>query len=122
VICIYFFSRLSFFFVLSPTTFLFRVSATTNIVCSTQTLSLQILPFCLPVSFNAHFVYDWLLKLTNSNRKSFLIFISSFRIFFLLYRSFYLFIIKSFCIMYKYYLDSFLFISSIEIILHILYE
>jgi hypothetical protein len=79
-----YFSQLSLFFLLlSPITFLFRPSASTNIVCSTQTLSLQILPFCLLLGFNVHFVYEWLLKLTNSNRKSFLILISSFLIFFL---------------------------------------
>jgi len=79
-----YFSQLSLFFLLlSPITFLFRPSASTNIVCSTQTLSLQILPFCLLLGFNVHFVYEWLLKLTNSNRKSSLILISSFLIFFL---------------------------------------
>ena len=79
-----YFSQFSLFLLLlSPITFLFRPSASINIVCSTQTLSLQILPFCLLLGFNVHFAYEWLLKITNPIRKSFLILISSFLIFFL---------------------------------------
>jgi len=81
-----YFSQFSLFFLLlSPITFLFRLSSSSsiNILCSTQTLSLQILPFCLLLGLNIHFISEWLLKLTNSNRKSFLIIISSFLIFFL---------------------------------------
>jgi hypothetical protein len=79
-----YFSQFSLFLLLlSPITFLFRPSAAINIVCPTQTLSLQILPFCLLIGFNIHFVYEWLLKITNPIRKSFLIAFSSFLIFFL---------------------------------------
>ncbi len=79
-----YFSQLSLFFLLiSPITFLIRPSASITIVCPIQTLSLQILPFCFLLGFNVHFAYEWLLKLTNSNRKSCLILISSFLIFFL---------------------------------------
>lgn len=79
-----YFSQFSLFFLLiSPLTFLFRPSASFNLICSTQTLSLQILPFCFLLGFNIHFIFEWLLKLTNSNRKSFLILTSTFLIFFL---------------------------------------
>lgn len=79
-----YFSQFSLFLLLlSPITFLFRPSASINIICPTQTLSLQILPFCLLLGFNVHFIYEWLLKLTNPMRKSFLIAISSFLMFFL---------------------------------------
>jgi hypothetical protein len=79
-----YFSQLSLLLLLlSPITFLFRPSASINIVCPTQTLALQILPFCLLLGFNIHFIYDWLLKLANPVRKNFLIAISSFLIFFL---------------------------------------
>jgi hypothetical protein len=79
-----YFSQLSLFFLLiSPITFLFRPTASINLVCPTQTLSLQILPFCFLLGFNVHFVYEWLLKLINTTRKSYLILISTFLIFFL---------------------------------------
>ncbi|CAF0955714.1 unnamed protein product [Adineta steineri] len=79
-----YFSQFSLFLLLlSPITFLFRPSASINIVCPTQTLSLQILPFCLLLGFNVHFAYEWLLKIIHPIRKSFLIAISSFLIFFL---------------------------------------
>lgn len=78
------FSQLSLFFLLiSPITFLFRPSASTNIICSTQTLALQILPFCVLLGFNVYFAYEWLFKITNSMRRTFLIAMSSFLIFFL---------------------------------------
>jgi hypothetical protein len=79
-----YFSQLSLLFLLiSPITFLIRPSTSILIICSIQTLSIQILPFCFLLGFNVHFVYEWLFKLTNSNRKSCLILISSFLIFFL---------------------------------------
>lgn len=78
-------SQLSLFFVLlSPITFLFRPSASTNLICPIQTLSLQIFPFFLLLGYNVHFTHQWLLKTTkNSNRKTCLISLSSFLIFFL---------------------------------------
>ncbi|CAF2059915.1 unnamed protein product, partial [Rotaria magnacalcarata] len=79
-----YFSQLSLFLLLlSPITFLFRPSASTNIVCPTQTLALQILPFCLLLGYNVQFAYEWLMKLANPIRKSCLVAISSFLIFFL---------------------------------------
>ncbi|CAF1230495.1 unnamed protein product [Rotaria sordida] len=80
-----YFSQLSLFLLLlSPITFLFRLSIlTNNLICSIQTLALQILPFCLLLSFNVHFAYEWLLKIAGPIRKTFLIGISSFLIFFL---------------------------------------
>ncbi|UJR32041.1 hypothetical protein I4U23_019509 [Adineta vaga] len=80
---IYFTQFSLFTLLLSPITFLFRPSASINVVCPSQTLSLQILPFCLLLGLNVHFIYEWLLKITNPIRKSFLIAISSFLIFFL---------------------------------------
>ncbi|CAF1396732.1 unnamed protein product [Adineta ricciae] len=80
---IYFAQFALFLLLISPITFLFRPSASVNVVCPTQTLSLQILPFCLLLGLNVHFAYEWLLKLTNPLRKSCLIAISSFLIFFL---------------------------------------
>jgi hypothetical protein len=78
-------SQISLFFILlSPITFLFRSSASANIICLTQTLSLQIFPFCLLLGFNVHYAHQWLLETTkNSNRKPYLVSISSFLIFFL---------------------------------------
>ncbi|CAF1554512.1 unnamed protein product [Rotaria sp. Silwood1] len=79
-----YFSQLSLLLLLiSPITFLFRSSTSINIICSTQTLALQILPFCLLLGFNIHFIYEWLLKIAGPIRKTFLIAISSFLIFFL---------------------------------------
>lgn len=68
---------------LSPITFLFRPSASVHLVCPLQTLSLQILPFCLLLGLNVHFAHGWLVKLTSPLRNSVLVAISSFLIFFL---------------------------------------
>ena len=80
-----YFSQISLFFLLlSPLTFLFRSSSISiNFICSIQNLSLQILPFCLLLGFNIHFIYEWLLKLINTTKKTYLILISTFLIFFL---------------------------------------
>ncbi|CAF1573267.1 unnamed protein product [Rotaria magnacalcarata] len=73
-----------FFVLLSPITFLIRPSASTKLVCPLQTFSLQIFPFFLLLGFNTHFVYQWLLQTKeNSTRKTCLVSISSFLIFFL---------------------------------------
>jgi hypothetical protein len=78
-------SQFSLFFVLiSPITFLFQPSASINLICTIQTLSIQIFPFFLLLGFNIHFIHQWLSKTTkNSNRKTCLISISSFFIFIL---------------------------------------
>ena len=82
-IYIYFSQLALFLLLLSPITFLFRPSASSYIICSTQTLSLQILPFCLLLGFNVHFTYEWILKVMNPIQKPALVAISSFLIFFL---------------------------------------
>jgi len=78
-------SQFSLFFVLISTiTFLFQPSASINLVCSIQTLSIQIFPFFLLLGFNIHFISQWLLQTSkNSNRKTCLITISSLLIFIL---------------------------------------
>jgi hypothetical protein len=78
-------SQLSLFFVLiCPITFLFRPSASIKLICFIQTLSIQIFPFFLLLSFNIHFIHQWLIKTTkNSNQKTCLISISSCLIFIL---------------------------------------
>lgn len=78
-------SQFSLFFVLiCSITFLFQPLASIKYVCSIQTLSLQIFPFFVLLGYNINFIYQWLLKTTkNSNRKIYLISISSFLIFFL---------------------------------------
>ena len=77
-----YFSQISLFILLlSPLTFLFR--PTMPMICSMQSLVLQILPFCLLLGFNVHFAYQWLLKMSNPLRNSLLIGFSSFLIFFL---------------------------------------
>lgn len=79
-----YFSQISLFLlVLSPLTFLFRPSTSTNLICSTQTLTLQILPFCLLLGFNVQFIYEWLIRVANPYKKTCLVAISSFLIFFL---------------------------------------
>jgi hypothetical protein len=76
-------SQLSLFFILlGSITFLFRPSASINLICSIQTLSLQIFPFFLLLGYNVHFAHQWLFKTTkNSNKKTCLISISSCLIF-----------------------------------------
>jgi hypothetical protein len=78
-------SQLSLLLVLlSPIIFLFRPSASTNLICPIQALSLQIFPFFLLLGYNVHFAHQWLLSTSqNSNRKTCLIYLSSFLIFFL---------------------------------------
>jgi hypothetical protein len=62
----------------SPITFLIRPSASIYLVCSVQTICLQIFPFCLLLSYNVHFVHRWLQTSTyNSTNKSCLIGLSS---------------------------------------------
>lgn len=79
------FSQLSLFFLLiSPMLFLVRPGFSSNLICSSQTLAIQILPFCFLLGFNIHYIWEWLRKLTNgSTRRSSLISFSSFLIFFL---------------------------------------
>ena len=79
------FSQLSLFFLLiSPVLFLLRPTFSSNIICSSQTLAIQILPFCFLLGFNIHFICEWLRKLTNSHsRRSSWISFSAFLIFFL---------------------------------------
>ena len=78
------FSQLSLLLLLlSPLAFLFRSSASAQILCPIQTLSLQILPFCVLLGFNVHFAYEWLLNVSNTIRNSLLIACTSFLIFFL---------------------------------------
>ena len=78
------FSQLSLMLLLlSPLAFLFRSSASMEMLCPFQTLSLQILPFCVLLGFNVHFVYEWLMNISNTIRNSFLIACTSFLIFFL---------------------------------------
>lgn len=78
-------SQLSLFFaLLSPIIFLIRPSASKNLVCSLQTLSIQISPFFILLGFNNHFIHQWLLQTTkNSLRKNCLVSICSFLTFFL---------------------------------------
>ena len=80
-----YFSQISLLLLLlCPLTFLFRPSEPSlYILCSAQTLTLQILPFCLLLGFNIHLASDWLFKLTKPTRNLFLIDISSFLLFFL---------------------------------------
>src|SRR4051812_39148042 len=60
-------SQISLFFVLlCSITFLFRPSASIKVVCLIQTLSIQIFPFLLLLTFNIHFIHRWLLKTTNN--------------------------------------------------------
>lgn len=76
-------SQFSLFFILiCSITFLFHPSASMNLICSIQALSLQIFPFLLLLGFNVHFAHHWLFKTTkNTNQKTYLILISSFLIF-----------------------------------------
>jgi hypothetical protein len=78
-------SQFSLFFVLiSSMTFLFRPSASINLICSIQSLSIQIFPFFLLLGFNIDYIHQWLFKSTkNSSRKTCLIRLSSFLIFLL---------------------------------------
>lgn len=79
------FSQLSLFFVLiSPMIFLIQPGFSQNLICSSQTLAIQILPFCFLLGYNIHFISQWLVKLTKSPRRSPVISISSFLIFFLM--------------------------------------
>lgn len=54
---------------LTPITFLIRPSASINVICPLQTLSLQIFPFCFLLSYNVHMVYLWLRTSTENSRK-----------------------------------------------------
>jgi len=74
--------RPPYVFIKQKSTILFRPSASINLICSIQTLSLQIFPFFLLLGYNVHFAHQWLFKTTkNSNKKTCLISISSFLIF-----------------------------------------
>ena len=77
-----YFSQISLFFLLlSPLIFVFR--ANVSLICSMQSLAVQILPFCLLLGFNVHFAYQWLLKMSSPLRNNLLIGFSAFLIFFL---------------------------------------
>ncbi|CAF1046769.1 unnamed protein product [Adineta ricciae] len=63
-------SQLSLLFVLlSSMTFLFRPTASRNLICTIQSLSLQIFPFFLLLGFNIHFSHQWFYKMANSSTK-----------------------------------------------------
>lgn len=81
-----YFSQFSLFFILtSSITFLFQQSTSINYICLIQTLSIQLFPFFLLLSFNIHYIHQWLRKtIKNSQEKICLIYISSFLIFLLI--------------------------------------
>lgn len=63
---------------LTPITFLIRPSVLISVICPLQTLSLQIFPFCLLLSYNVHMAYLWLRTSSeNSTKKSCLIALST---------------------------------------------
>lgn len=79
------FSQFALFGVLiCPILFLIRPGISSNWICSSQTLAIQILPFCFLLGYNIHLISQWLVKFTKSLRQTTLIFISSFLIFFLM--------------------------------------
>mgnify|MGYP001054757597 CR=1 FL=1 len=78
---IYFSQLILILCLLSSLTNLFH---STILICSIQTLTFQILPFCFLLGLNIHFLCQWLIQLTKLSAKSCFILFSTFFLFFIL--------------------------------------